>query len=76
MIKASSFWAACAIALASTQAESQGIHQTAKVSSPQQVKNAEAKDDGLPICKEQARGLRGPERSRFLTKCLRDNPNK
>ena len=24
-------------------------------------------------CKEEARGLRGPERSRFMTKCLREH---
>ena len=76
MIKASSLLAACAVALASTHADSQGIDETAKASSQQQLKKAEAKGDGLRICKEQARGLSGPERSRFFTKCLRDDHNK
>jgi hypothetical protein len=49
----------------STRSEQQSKRPTARAEKPAETK------DNTQQCKEQAHGLSGPERSRFMTKCLR-----
>lgn len=55
-------------------AHAQDAREKAAATKNKEKKEQEAKKLGdLDLCKEQARGLKGPERSRFFTKCLRGN---
>ena len=50
----------------SERAEEQSRKDTAEKKRPKRTR------DDLDTCKRDAEGLKGPERSRFLTECLRD----
>ena len=50
----------------SSRSEQQSKRPPARANKPAETK------DNTQECKEQAHGLRGPERSRFMTKCLRE----
>lgn len=65
--------AASPLHAASKDADSQSSRseQQSKKPPPRADKPAATKDD-LKECKEQAHGLQGPERSRFMTKCLKE----
>ena len=51
-------------------------HKKASANEQTQASRPAAKagqPDDLDVCKQQAHGLKGRERSRFMTKCLKEN---